>query len=74
MNANPLHDPKHWRKRADATRAKADLLADQAARQKLLRVALEYEQLAQRAEQWLMAQKDRPTERWLLSDGVRDPG
>ena len=50
MNANPLHDPKHWRKRADATRAKADLLADQAARQKLLRVALEYEQLAQRAE------------------------
>jgi hypothetical protein len=74
MNANPLHDPKHWRKRADATRAKADLLADQAARQKLLRVALEYEQLAQRAEQWVMAQKDRPTERWLLSDAARDPG
>jgi hypothetical protein len=74
MNANPLHDPKHWRKRADATRAKADLLADQAARQKLLRVAQEYEQLAQRAEQWLMAQKDRPAERWLLSDAARDPG
>jgi hypothetical protein len=73
MNANPLNDPKHWRKRADATRAKADVLADQGAKQKLLRVALEYERLAQRAEQWLTAQKDRPSESWLLADTARDP-
>ena len=74
MNPNPLHDPKHSRKRADATRAKADVLADQAARQKLMRVVHEYERLAERAEQWLIAQKDRPSERWLRSDGARDPG
>jgi hypothetical protein len=70
---NTLNDPKHWRKRADATRAKADVLADQAARQKLLRVADEYERLAERAEQWLSAQKSRPTERWL-ADAARDTG
>ena len=73
MNTNPLNDPKHWRKRADATRIKADLLADQAARQKLLRVADEYERLAQRAEQWLTTQKSRPSELWLLADTARDP-
>jgi len=74
MNANPLHDPKHWRKRADATRAKAAAQADERARQKLLRVAEEYERLAQRAEQWLTAQKDRPSELWLLSNRAREPG
>jgi len=39
-----------------------------------LRVADEYERLAQRAEQWLTAQKDRPSEQWLLSDAAREPG
>ena len=73
MCMNTLNDPKHWRKRAEATRAKADILADQSARQKLLRVADEYERLAQRAEQWLTTQKSRPTERWLLAD-ARDTG
>jgi len=73
MSTNPLHDPKHWRKRADATRAKADLMADTAARQKLLRVAEEYGRLAQHAEQWLSAQKDRPKETWLLAERARDP-
>lgn len=72
MNANPLNDPKHWRKRADATRAKADALADQAARQKLLRVVHEYERLAERAEQWLTAQKSRPSELWLSDTTARD--
>jgi hypothetical protein len=68
MNANsPLHDPTHWHKRAEATRAKAELLAEGGARQKLLRVAGEYERLAQRAEQWLMVQKDKPSELSLLS-------
>ena len=74
MNANPLNDPKHWQKRADATRAKADLLADQSARHKLLRVALEYDRLAERAEQQLVAQKGRPTESWLVAGTRRDPG
>lgn len=74
MSANPLHDPKHWQKRADATRAKAKLQDDERARQKLLRVADEYERLAQRAEQWLAAQKERPVELWLLSDRAHGPG
>ena len=74
MNANPLNDPKHWQKRAEATRAKAELISDERSRQKLLRVVQEYEQLARRAEQWLTRQKDRPSEQWLLSDTARGPG
>ena len=74
MSTNSLYNPKHWRKRADATRIKAAALADERSRQKLLRVAEEYERLAQRAEQWLTAQKDRPSEQWLLSDAAREPG
>ena len=65
---NPFHDPKHWQKRAEATRAKAQVLADEGVRQRLLRVAQEYERLAQRAEQWLTAQgEEKPSELWLLS-------
>ena len=74
MNANPLNDPKHWQKRAEATRAKAELISDERSRQKLLRVVQEYEQLARRAEQWLTRQKDRPSEQWLLSDTAQGPG
>ena len=47
---NPLYDPKHWQKRAEATRVKAKGLSDEGVRQRLLRVAEEYERLAQRAE------------------------
>ena len=69
MNArNPLYDPGHWRKRAVATRAKAEVQANEGLRQKLLRVAEEYERLAERAEQWLIAQTETPSELWLLSD------
>jgi hypothetical protein len=65
---NPFHDPKHWQKRAEATRAKAQVLADDGVRQRLLRVAQEYERLAQRAELWLTAQREeKPSELWLLS-------
>jgi len=48
-----LKNPKHWRDRAEATRAKAESLwRDDALKQKLLRVAAEYDQLAERAAQW----------------------
>ncbi|MES1149526.1 MAG: hypothetical protein ABUL53_10115 [Bradyrhizobium guangdongense] len=74
MNAkNPLYDPKHWQKRAQATRAKAQALADQAVKQKLLRVAEEYERLAQRAEQWLATQRDTPSELWLIPETPKSP-
>lgn len=62
----PIHDPKHWLQRAEATRAKAQGLADEGARQRLLRVAQEYERLAEHAEQWLTVQRDKPSEVWLL--------
>lgn len=47
-----LYDPKHWRQRAEETRAKADRYASKSERQGLLKIAAEYEQIADRAEQW----------------------
>jgi hypothetical protein len=48
-----LKNPKHWRIRAEQTRAKAESLwRDDAQKRKLLRVAAEYDQLAERAAQW----------------------
>ena len=50
---NFLKNPKHWRDRAEETRAKAERLwRDDAQKRKLLRVAAEYDQLAERAAQW----------------------
>jgi hypothetical protein len=47
-----LKNPTHWLKRAEATRAKAeDIWADDAQKRRLLRVAEEYERLAERAAQ-----------------------
>ena len=62
---NPFYDPKHWQKRAEATRAKAQELSDEGVRQRLLRVAEEYERLAQRAERLTTA---KPSELWLIPD------
>jgi hypothetical protein len=56
---NLSHDLKHWQKRAEATRAKASVAADEGARRKLLRVAEEYERLAQRAGRRLAAQTEK---------------
>jgi hypothetical protein len=56
-------DPKHWRARAEATRAKADRFYRPEEKLRMLRVAAEYDRLAeraaelQRAEQWLDAKK-----------------
>jgi hypothetical protein len=66
---NPLYDPKHWQKRAEATRAKAQELSDEGVRQRLLRVAEEYERLAQRAERLTAA---KPSELWLFPDTTSD--
>jgi hypothetical protein len=50
---NPMENPNHWRQRADQTRAKADQIwRDTRFKRHLLRVAEEYDRLAQRAEQW----------------------
>jgi hypothetical protein len=55
---NPLEDSNHWRARAEKTRAKADeIQRDVNMKRKLLRVAEEYDRLAQRAEHWQSANK-----------------
>jgi hypothetical protein len=50
MSNSILLNPKHWRDRADKTRAKADVILRDDLKKRLLRVAEEYERLAQRAE------------------------
>lgn len=45
-----LNDPKHWLDRAEKTRVKAHLLRyDEESRQRLLRIAREYDRLADHA-------------------------
>ena len=45
-----LNDAAHWRRRAEQTRAKADTSFND--RDRLLKVAEEYDRLAERAERW----------------------
>lgn len=52
---NPLYDPEYWRDRAEKTRAKADAFAYRKSRDRLLKIAEEYERLARHAEQWQTA-------------------
>jgi hypothetical protein len=46
-----LNDPGHWRARAIEARAVAEQITDPVAKQMMLNVAAEYEQLAKRAEE-----------------------
>jgi len=55
---SPLEDPDHWRARAEMTRSKAEQArGDVHLKRKLLRVAEEYDRLAQRAELWRTGDK-----------------
>lgn len=51
MTYRPIYDPHLWRRRAQATRIKADSLEPGKARDRLLKVAEEYEKLAKHAEE-----------------------
>ena len=48
---DPIKEPKYWRDRAEATRAKAKRYYDVGQIRQMLRVAEEYEKIADRAEQ-----------------------
>jgi hypothetical protein len=48
-----LLSPEHWRERAEETRAKADSFwTTEEEKHRLLRIALEYDQIAERAAEW----------------------
>jgi hypothetical protein len=51
MPASFINDPEHWRKRAKEMRALADQVSDPEAKQTMLRIAKDYDHLAERAEQ-----------------------
>jgi len=56
---SPFRDPNYWLKRAEETRAKAESFSSRHLKDRLLRIAEEYEQLAFRAEN---LQTPRPLE------------
>jgi hypothetical protein len=44
-----INDPDHWRERAEGARKFADQMTDDAAKQAMVRIAEDYEKLAERA-------------------------
>ena len=52
---DPTKQPKYWRVRAHATRARAKQMADPREIKRLLRVAEEYDKIAERVERWRRA-------------------
>ncbi|MBB4380309.1 hypothetical protein GGD61_004987 [Bradyrhizobium sp. SBR1B] len=53
-----LYQTEHWRSRAEATRKKAAALVEGKAKDRLLKIALEYEKLAWRAQVWQMRRSE----------------
>ena len=52
---DPIKEPKYWRERAHATRARAKRYHEVGQVRRMLRVAEEYDKIADRAEQWQSA-------------------
>ncbi|QOZ24165.1 hypothetical protein [Bradyrhizobium sp. CCBAU 51753] len=56
-----LYEPDHWRSRAEATRKKAEALAYGKSRDRLLKIAMEYDKLARRAQDWQAGRNENDT-------------
>ena len=49
MPTSFINDPEHWRNRAEEARTSAEQMNDEASKQTMLRIAADYEKLAERA-------------------------
>jgi len=50
MSDSILDDPEHWRERAEEARTLADQLSDPESKRTMLRIAKDYERMAEHAE------------------------
>lgn len=60
--ANPVRDPEYWRKRAAQTRATIRNISYRNARVDLLKVAEEYDRLAERAAHWRQRRRSKDSD------------
>ncbi len=65
MINNSWDAPEHWRKRARETVAKANSTSVAGAKEKLLKIADEYEEMARRAESKRDPMSSATAKRWL---------
>jgi hypothetical protein len=60
MATSFIDDPEHWQNRAEEARTFADQMKDEASKQTMLRIAADYDRLAERALLRLQGASPRP--------------